>query len=366
MNNRELKIKLISNEFAKWQVQIENLNSLNLYDANIFSEHTLCELLNLVFDYKLVNANLLQSNFPAVDLVDGKNKVAIQVTSTKTKDKMQSTLNKFVEKKLYLKYDELLIVILGAKQKSYSALGVSSDFSFDTNEHILDFKSLLRIIAKLPLNRIEKIAALLDRENVKPSVKKRTNNIAAIKRKLSLKKKIQKDFILEVDKKDWNRLRYEPFWKFVYHNVIIRSVDDKSWPNVDEVKDTPMSSWIKGEFHNLYENGIELITHGGYVLVDEEGNWDLMDWPKDKRENNPAYSKLSCHAFLRIPYEYIVDYDLDPDDYYSLPTIYVEYAKDGTPYEEIRYGRGGHYDEKSPANSRYPYYLDNALRKKLR
>lgn len=366
MNNRELKIKIISNEFAKWQVQIENLNSLNLYDANIFSEHTLCELLNLVFDYKLINANLLQSNFPAVDLVDAKNKVAIQVTSTKTRDKIQSTLNMFIENKLYLKYDELLIIILSAKQKSYSALSVSNDFSFDVSEHILDFKSLLKIIAKLPMNRIEKIAALLDHENIKSPARKRTNNITAIKKKLSLKKKIQKDFIMKIDKKDWNRLRYEPYWQFVYHNVIIRSVDDKSWPNVDEAKDTPMSSWFKGEFYNLYENGIELITHGGYVLVDKEGNWDLMNWPKDKRENNHAYSKQYCHAFLRIPYVYIVDYDMDPDEYYSLPTIYVEYAKDGTPYEEIKYGRAGHYDEKNPANSRYSYQLDNGLRKKLK
>ncbi len=67
MNNRELKLKVISNEFARWQVQIENLNSMSLYDANIFSEYTLCELLNLVFDFSLVNANLISTNFPAVD-----------------------------------------------------------------------------------------------------------------------------------------------------------------------------------------------------------------------------------------------------------------------------------------------------------
>jgi hypothetical protein len=57
---------------------------------------------------------------------------------------------------------------------------------------------------------------------------------------------------------------------------------------------------------------------------------------------------------------------MEPDDYYSSPTIYVEYAKDGTPYEEIRYGRAGHYDEDDPGKSRFTFQLDNKDRKKLK
>lgn len=196
MNNREFLLKTISNEFARWQVQIENLNFLSLYDANIFSEHTLCELLNIVFDYKLVNANLISTNFPAVDLVDKTNKIAIQVTSTSQKNKIQTTLSKFSEKKLHLEYDEIFIIILGKKQKKYSNLLISPEISFEQEKQILDFKSLLNIIARLPLKSIEKIYNLLNQENIKPLSKRQNSNSKILKKKLLLKKNYKKIYCL--------------------------------------------------------------------------------------------------------------------------------------------------------------------------
>jgi len=50
---------------------------------------------------------------------------------------------------------------------------------------------------------------------------------------------------------------------------------------------------------------------------------------------------VSFYTFFKIPYDYIVDYDMEPDSYYSIPSIYVEYLKDGMPYEEIVYGEMG-------------------------
>ena len=366
MNNRELLLKTISNEFVRWQIQIENLNSLNLYDANIFSEHTLCELLNILFDYKLINANLISSNFPAVDLIDKRNKIAIQVTSTKQKNKIQATLNKFSEKKLHFEYDKLIIIILGTKQKIYSKLKISPDITFIESEQILDFKSLLNIIARLPLKRIEKISNLLNQESIRSLPKKRNNNATILKKKLSLKKKLQKDLLLELDRQHWEQLRHEPWIKFRYHNVIIRSIDDKSWPKVDDTDKTKISSWFKGEVWDFYENGLELISHGGTSIFDKNGYWDLLNWRKDKREVNEKYTKVSYDTFLRIPYEFIVDYDMEPDDYNGIPTIYVEYAKDDMPYEEILYGRGGYYDKQNPKDSYYTYYFEKTKRKKLK
>lgn len=366
MTNRELLLKIVSNEFAKWQVQIQNLNSLSLYDANIFSEYTLCELLNIVFDYKLINANLISANFPSVDLVDKTNKIAIQVTSTSQKNKIQTTLNKFSEKRLYLEYDKIFIIILGNKQKKYSNLLISPEISFEQAEQILDFKSILNIIARLPLKRIEKISSLLNQENIKPIPKRRNSNSTILKRKLSLKKRLQKDLLFNVDREHWERLRHEPWIKFTYHNVIIRSVDDKSFPGGDDKDKSKMSSWFKGEFWDFYDNGIELISHGGTAIFDKDGFWDILNWRKDKREENEKYTKVNYHSFLRIPYEFIVDYDMEPEAYYGLPTIYVEYAKDDMPYEEILLGRGGYYDKQNPKNSYYTYYFEKDKRRKLK
>lgn len=366
MNNRELKLKEISNHFVRWHIQIEHLNSLNLYDANIFSEYSLCELLNTVFDYSLKNINSFEKNFPAIDLGDTENGIAIQVTSTNQRQKIQSTLNKFFEHKLDNNYEKLYIFILGNRQKKYANLIIKSSFDFRESEHILDFKDLLKYINFLPLNRINKIANLLEKENdIEKSKKLINRNVALTKRKLSLKKRMQKDLLCQLDREHWQHAMYEPWVKFKYRNVIIRSVDDKSWPKAEKDENAKMSGWIKSEFWNFYENGLELISMGGDVIVDKNGYWDELNWREDNRRSNPDYTVKSFNFFVRIPFEYIVEYDMEPDAYYGVPTIYVEYANNGTPYEEVLYGFGGWYNKEKPEDSAYLQYFNNQKRKEL-
>ncbi|MEZ4939562.1 MAG: SMEK domain-containing protein [Saprospiraceae bacterium] len=366
MNKRELELKIISNEFAKWQVQIENLTSLNLYDANLFSENSICDILNAIFDYQLKNVNPIIKNHPSIDLADNYNKIAVQVTSTKSKKKVQSTLDKFFENNLNKQYDELFIIILGGKQKSYLNIQLQNDFNFNADQHILDFKDLLKFINILPTERIEKIAKLLEQETI-PKRKKRTeSNAAKVKRNLALKKRMKKDFLRKLPREHWRYAMYEPYYRFKYYNVIIRSVDDTSFPNGDETESGNISSWFKGEFWDFYDNGLELVSNGYYAIFDKNGSWDILDWKGDERENNPIYKKVSFHSFLRIPYDFIVDYDMEPDNYIGVPTIYVEYAKDGMPYEEILCGIMGHYNKEDESKSRLTYYFDNEKRKKLK
>ena len=366
MKKRELELKSISNEFARWQVQIENLSSLNLYDANIFSENSITEILNAIFDYKLINSNSEISNHPAIDLQDKYNRIAVQVTSTKSKAKIQYTLDKFFEENLDLKYDELLIIILGKKQKSYSNINIKNEFNFDPNKHILDFRDILKLIIYLPTNRIEKIARLLNQENLPKQGKTSNSNANKIKRILALKKRMKKDFIRKIPKEEYEIAWYWPIHKFEYHEVLIRSVDDKSWPNREENENTKIDSWFKTELWDFYDNGIELvsaITHK--IIVDNEGNWDILDWKGDSRESNPNYQILVLHPFNRIPFEYIVDYDLELDSYNGAPSIFVEYAKDGMPYEETVFGDLGKYDKNDRMNCRFRRIMDNNKRMTL-
>jgi len=365
MNNRELKIKTISNEFARWQIQIQNLNSLNLYDANLFSETSICNILNTVFDYELQNANQIQKNYPAIDLFDKTNRIAVQVTATKSKSKIQTTLDRFFENRFHENFDELLIIVLGNRQKNYSGLDISDGFEFFPDKHILDFKDLLKHINFLPTKRINNIAELLEQEDISKIYRKPSKNAVKIKRNLALKKKLKNDFLFELDQKYWRQAIYEPYINFKYHNVIIRSIDDTSWPNTDEAETGKMSSWFKGECWDFYDNGLELISLGGDAIFDKDGNWDILNWRGDNRENNELYKTVSYTKFLRIPYEYIVTYDMEPDPYNSVPTIFVEYANDEMPYEEILYGVPGQYVKDNESNSRLTYYFENSKRKIL-
>lgn len=365
MNKRELTIKTISDEFARWQVRIENINSLNLYDSNLFSENSICDILNAIFDYKLKNVNQILKNHPSIDLADTQNRIAVQVTSTKSKLKIQSTLDTFFKNKLEKNFDELFIIILGKKQKSYSKFNVLNEFQFDEDKNILDFKGLLKFINFLPTKKIENIAILLEQEHLPKNSKTSSTNAIKIKKRLALKKKLKNDLLIDLEREHWSHAGYEPYIRFKYHNVIIRSVNDTSWPNVNESEKGEMSTWFKGEFWNFYENGLELVSFGGRSIFDKNGNWDILDWKKDTRETNSNYKIVPYHTFLRIPYEYIVDYDMEPDAYHGVPTIYVDYAKNNMPYEEILYGILGKYEKDNFTKSKLTHYFDNSKKKQL-
>ena len=83
------QLKYISDKLAFLSSKVEINNSQNLYDINKICENIFLHLLNCTYDYQLEDANrVLYSNFPAIDLIDHKNKLVIQVTSTKTTQKI--------------------------------------------------------------------------------------------------------------------------------------------------------------------------------------------------------------------------------------------------------------------------------------
>ena len=71
---------------------------VNLLDLNIHSETFFAELCNLIFDLKLTNINALKHNTEGIDLIDNTNKVVVQVSSTCSKAKINSSLSKDIFK----------------------------------------------------------------------------------------------------------------------------------------------------------------------------------------------------------------------------------------------------------------------------
>ena len=362
MNKRETEIKRIANELARWETQISNLNSMNLYDANIFSEYTICLLLNTAYSYNLHNINIVQKNFPAIDLGDNFNRVAFQVTSTKATKKIQNTVESFIAKGLYKDYDQLFVLILGKKQKNYPAFDTKGQIDFTSDRHIIDFHGLLNYISSLPTPKIEEIAKILSYENqtgTKPAPKQ--SSAAKLKRNLALRNRMKKELLRVIDQKEWEHAAYEPWIRFKYGNIIVRNVEDRSFPEVQDAPEGQMSPWFKGEFWDFYENGLELISMGGEAIFDKDGKWDILKWKDETRAKNPDYTVVPYHQFLRIPYDYIVSLDMEVDQFYGYPSLYVEYLKDGMPYEEILYGQAG-----SNKLKKFTYMFDNKLRQKLK
>lgn len=107
--HRKEKIEKIAELFARFRTEVESLNSLNLYDINVHAENVIIPILNLVYGVNLVNINNKVRNSAAIDLVDTENRIAVQVTSTATGDKVKHTINEFVKGKRCEDYDRLLM-----------------------------------------------------------------------------------------------------------------------------------------------------------------------------------------------------------------------------------------------------------------
>lgn len=108
---------------------------VNLTDICIVSEDFFCGLLNIVYGYELMNANILKSNCKGIDLHDGINKVVFQITRDKDSDKIQTTIDKFVQE-----YDDsyqLKFVIINDKKTFTTNFSIDSKYKFDKSSDIM-------------------------------------------------------------------------------------------------------------------------------------------------------------------------------------------------------------------------------------
>ena len=77
--------------FSELSSKVKLSNQLNLMDINILCENQVMMALNMLFDWKLYNANSKSQNAEALDLIDDENYIAIQVTSNTRTSKIKET-----------------------------------------------------------------------------------------------------------------------------------------------------------------------------------------------------------------------------------------------------------------------------------
>lgn len=88
------KITRVIQWFSQQSSFIKLNNKLNLNDINIHKEFEFMQILNLLYSYNLQSTNAQKSNYPAIDLIDNVNEIAIQVTSNTSIKKIKETLEK--------------------------------------------------------------------------------------------------------------------------------------------------------------------------------------------------------------------------------------------------------------------------------
>ena len=143
---------------------VEARNSLNFYDINISSEYFFIPLLNMVFDCDLKNLNTEEKNAAAIDLYDTNGKIAVQVTSNSSADKIRTTLKKYRKNKLYEKYQRLVVVVI-VRSHTYRADftdDIDGKFAFSKSNDIFTINSLIKAISALSIEKIASIKEYLE------------------------------------------------------------------------------------------------------------------------------------------------------------------------------------------------------------
>ncbi|MBM6645853.1 SMEK domain-containing protein [Bacillus sp. RIT 809] len=228
--NKEVYLKMIIDSLSILKYQVECRNAINLYDINIISEDFFRGLLNKVYGYDLVNLNILEKNSAAIDLGDLESKISIQVTSTNDSSKIDKTITKFIEKKLYHKYDKLIFLMLVNKKKYTKTFDTKGLFVFDKSADVIDVSDVIKKIKEKDTDEIQEIADFMkieldDKVNkVKKTQASEIETIVKLIEHLSSNKNIvanKKASVTDPDHKIYTRFKeYSEFLTRLYIGLV--------------------------------------------------------------------------------------------------------------------------------------------------
>lgn len=145
-----------------------------------------------------------------------------------------------------------------------------------------------------------------------------------IQRNVKLKKNIQKDFSKLLDYREGQ----------MSSDILLRSVDDTHYPEHFK-NEYEKYQWYKVEMKQLYFNGIEVIFGIKEVVLNENGEWDLVEHFDTVRKEK--YKTVKVLEVGRINFNDIIEYDMRGDGSTLYPHFYCKFENQGTPYEQVVY-----------------------------
>lgn len=161
--------------------RIKSRGKINLLDLNIYSETFFAELMSYLLGYNLKNINQIKQNTEGIDLIDDKNKIIAQVSSTCTKQKIENSLTKEIFND-YPNFQFKFIAIVGDADKFRTGVYKNPNKAlFNPSSDIYDIKSLLNIILNLDISKQRKLYEFIRSElGSDIDIVKMDSNLAAI------------------------------------------------------------------------------------------------------------------------------------------------------------------------------------------
>lgn len=160
----------------------------------------------------------------------------------------------------------------------------------------------------------------------------RKNIIQSIRRNVSLKKRMKKDFLKQTGCRDRMELEerlHKPWTKFISTKVLIRSIYDKAYPDENTLLNNDFTGYYKAEIYDFYHNGL-MVREFPYA---RDIKYKLQEYDSEEFEIVDVHVEI----FGCIPFENIIEYDIEGDEYYNYPHLFCDFVNVSDPYEKIMY-----------------------------
>jgi hypothetical protein len=198
--NRPDYFNVIEERLNLLALRIISRGKLNILDYHGHSENFYQYFLNEVYGWAVINENDNKQNVEAIDLIDHTNKFVIQVSSTASKQKIESSLSKGSIKK-YKSYTFKFISIAkdadDLRKKNYNN---PHGINFNPSKDIIDIVSILSTIRGLHPDEQKRIYEFIKKELV-PEIDpmKLETNLAKVITILSKENWNKKDAVTEIN-----------------------------------------------------------------------------------------------------------------------------------------------------------------------
>jgi hypothetical protein len=173
LTDRKIAFDNISRVLAITKLDIEHHQAINDLSLNIHGENYFRDVFNYVYDRNFENANFGCSNAEYIDLIDFENKEIIQITTTRTKEKILHSL-KALTKPEYKEYKFSIYYLLSKAMPSTSTKEeIELKFEFQLSDILKDSTDLIRDIEKLTEDKLTELSS----KHFEPIELKYTNEI---------------------------------------------------------------------------------------------------------------------------------------------------------------------------------------------
>lgn len=270
--NNSIYINFIIEKISSLATSIELRGKLNLLDYHICSEIFYRDFFNLLFGWNLEKTK--NHHESGIDLVDTKNNIVVQVSSTVTKKKIEDSLTKIDSK--YSGYAfKFISISKDTSQLKSQTYSNPHNLIFSSIEDIYDVHRLLKLISEMEIDPLKGVYEFLKKELDKETTPEILKPIDDLKNYLD-----DHDNWKMVEEELNQTFHYELFPKFtIFKNIDFNEEYEEPWVSRFPNKQSSSQSEYFAKYGDTILAKIYLVCcDGGLFLTPKPREW-LKDSP---------------------------------------------------------------------------------------